>query len=102
MDWGVTLTYLALQVNPDRVGIPAIGVNDSTVGGVMNTVYFWAAAIAVLIIVIAGFFFVTSRGDPNQVQRAKNAIWGAVIGLIIIIFAFVITQFVIRGVTEGV
>lgn len=99
---GSIFRQLALQIKTGEVGVPAIGVGSNTVGNLMNTVYFWAAAIAVLIIVIAGFFFVTSRGDANQIQRAKNAIWGSVIGLIIIIFAFVITQFVIRGVTEGV
>lgn len=86
----------------NAVDIPAININESTVGAVMNTVYFWAGTVAVLVIIVAGFYFINSRGDSNKVQIAKNAILGAVIGLIIILLAFIITQFIIMGVTRGV
>lgn len=61
----------------------------------LSTVYMWAGIVAVLVIVVAGFFYVTSQGDAAQTKRAKDAILGAVIGLIVVIMAFVITQFVI-------
>lgn len=84
------------------VDIPKVAIDETTVGAIMNTVYFWAGTVAVLVIIIAGFYFITSRGDSSKVQVAKNAILGAVIGLIIILLAFIITQFVIMGVTQGV
>lgn len=90
-----------IQIAPGDVGVPKVDIDDNTVGALMNAVYFWSGTVAVIVIVIAGFFFVTSRGDSNRVQVAKNTILGAVIGLVVIILAFIITQFVIMGVTRG-
>lgn len=78
------------------LGIHKVAANSSTVSDVLNGVYFWAGVIAVLIIVIAGFFFVTANGDANQVSRAKKAILGAVVGLVIILSAYIITGLVLR------
>lgn len=89
-------------INPNEVGIPVVNISNSTVGTLLNTVYFWAGIVAVIVIIIAGFIFVTSNGDANKISRAKQAILGSVIGLVVIMLAFVITQFVIRGVSEGV
>ena len=42
----------------------------------------------------------TSAGDPDKVKNAKNAIMYAVIGLIVTLMAFAITNFII-GALEG-
>lgn len=69
--------------------------SDATIANVLYPVYFWAGVAAVIVIIVAGFFFVTSHGDPNLVSRAKQAIMGAVIGLVVIFLAFAITSIVI-------
>ena len=51
--------------------------------------------MAVLVIIFAGYMYVTSGGDPAAVTKAKNAILYSVVGLVIVALAFVITQFVI-------
>lgn len=97
-----SLDYLfvlaSATIDTRKAGIPNVSANGATVTGIMNTVYFWAGLIAVLVIVIAGFFYVTSNGDSNQVNRAKNAILGAVVGLVVVVMAFTITAFVREGV----
>ena len=60
--------------------------------------------IAVFIIMYAGFIWMTSQGDPNKVQKAKQIMTNAVIGLIIIFSAFGIATFimnVLRGAGGG-
>lgn len=84
------------KIDPKSVGIPEVAANSTTVSGVLNGVYFWAGIIAVLVIVIAGYYFVISNGDANQVSRAKKAILGAVIGLVIILSAYIITGLVLQ------
>ncbi len=69
---------------------------DATFAGVLNLVYGVAAITAVIVIIIAGYFYVTSSGDTTKTKRAKDAILGAVIGLVVIVMAFAITEFV-RG-----
>ena len=48
--------------------------------------------IAVVMIVFAGFKYVTSGGDTNKVASAKNSLMYAIIGLIIVALA----QFIVR------
>lgn len=69
--------------------------SDATIAGILYAVYFWAGVIAVIVIIVAGFFFTTSHGDANLVTRAKSAIMGAVIGLAVIFLAFAITAIVV-------
>jgi len=69
--------------------------SDATITNLLYPIYFWAGVIAVIVIIIAGFFFVSSHGDPALVTRAKSAIMGSVIGLAVIFLAFVITAIVI-------
>ena len=84
------------KINPSDIGITDPITNaDSLLLSVLNTVYAWAGIIAVLVIIIAGYFYVTSAGNATNIKRAKDAILGAAIGLIVVIMAFTITQFVI-------
>lgn len=71
------------------------GDGKNLIHNVLLPAYFWAGALAVVVIIIAGFIFTTSHGDPALVTRAKNAIIGAVIGLVVIALAFVITNIVV-------
>ena len=66
---------------------------------ILNTVLAIMGAAAVLIIVLAGFRYIASQGSPDQVSTAKNAIIYSLIGLIVIMFAFAIVNFVLEGVT---
>ena len=58
--------------------------------------YFWAGAIAVIIIIVAGFMYTTAGSNSQQITRAKNAIMGSVIGLVVILVAFGITNIIVK------
>lgn len=47
-------------------------------------------AVSLLILVIGGFMYITAQGDEGQVEKAKKAIIGAVIGIIIVLAAWTI------------
>ena len=51
--------------------------------------------VAVIIIIVGGFMYITSGGDPQKVGNAKNTILYAVVGLIIIVAAQTIITFVL-------
>ena len=86
------LNYFAITAL--EIGIPEIDANTLLNNG-LNLFYIITGAVAVLIIIIAGFMYATSNGNPDTIKKAKNAILYAVIGLIVILLAFTITQFVI-------
>jgi len=52
--------------------------------------------LAVLLIILGGFKFMTAAGDPTKIQSAKRVITNAVIGLIIVFASFAITQFILN------
>lgn len=69
--------------------------SNGTLQLILQIVFGIAGSIALLVITIAGFRYVVSRGDPNAVAQAKNAILYAIIGLLVAIAAFSIVTFVI-------
>src|SRR5688572_25123465 len=79
----------------DISNLPDPAANPAALQTILNIVFVLTGAIAVLIIVLAGFRFVTSSGDPQSVAKARNAIIYAIVGLIVIIFATVIVNFVV-------
>ena len=83
-----------IPLDAGQLNIPTTTGNQVLTNG-LNIAYFVAGIIAVIVIIIAGFSFVTSGNDPAAVTKAKNSILHAVIGLVVILSAFVITQYVI-------
>lgn len=85
----------AIKIDPSTIGVHKIDDPNAALAGLLSTVYAWAGIIAVLVIVVAGFYYVTSSGEPATIKRAREAIIGACIGLIVILMAFVGTQFIL-------
>lgn len=53
--------------------------------------------ITVLIVIYAGWLWMTSQGDPGKVQKARDMLRNAVIGLAIIMGSYGITTFVLNA-----
>lgn len=83
------------KIDPGSIGVTPVTNANGAIASLLSTAYLAAGIVAVIIIIIAGYFYVTSNGDPSTVKRAREAILGAVIGIIMIMLAFVITQFVL-------
>lgn len=91
-----TLFAADYKISAQDAGIPNPGSEGNDVfNGVLTMVYFFAAVAAVITIVVAGILYATADGDPGKVKTARNAIIYAVVGLLVVLMAFVITSFVI-------
>lgn len=53
-----------------------------------------SGGIALILIIIAGYQLMTSQGDPEAIKGAKETITSAIIGLLFIIFALALLQFI--------
>ena len=71
------------------------------VRNILNAVYFWVAIITVIVIIIGGVKYMTSQGDAGKVKSAKDTIMYAIIGLIVTLLAFAITNFILGAVGGG-
>lgn len=87
------------QIDKSQIhGLPTPSANQSTIGTVLGIVFAVTAAVAVLMIVIAGFRYIIASGDPQATAQARNTILYAVIGLLISLAAFSIVTFVLKGI----
>lgn len=55
--------------------------------------------VAGVFILIGGYRYATSAGEPSQIARAKGSIMNAIIGLIISILSIAVINFIIGSVT---
>lgn len=97
------------------VGNQAIGSCDPTTGsgcinaentgtmilGLIQWVAGMGGAVAAIFLVVGGWGYMTSAGDPGKVAKAKNTILYAIIGLIVVALAEVITAFIGNAVRES-
>ena len=61
---------------------------------ILNIAYFILGSIAVIMIIFAGYQYLTSNGDPGKAQKAMQTILYSVVGLVVVVSAFAITNFV--------
>jgi hypothetical protein len=60
---------------------------EEFIDDLINFIFWIAAAIFPIIIIIAGFLFLTSGGDPEKIRTAKRMILWTIIGLAIVLLA---------------
>ena len=58
-----------------------------------------SAAVALLMIVINGFQYITASGDPQKTAQARMGLLYSIIGLLVVLFAAAIVTAAIKGVT---
>lgn len=79
---------------PDIPGTPATTDIRSTITNLLKSVLNYMALFAVIFIVIAGIRLIVSQGEDEAKEKAKKTIIYVVVGLIVILFARVIVEFV--------
>lgn len=89
----IAFTSLAVTIDAETNNIPKVNA-DELIPGILTTVYWAAGASAIIVIVIAGIFYAISQGDAAKIKRAKEAILYALVGLVVVMVAFVITNFI--------
>jgi len=85
--------YTATDVQP--LGLPMTRANNNSIEIIIRIVLAIAGALALLIITLSGFRYITSAGDPQKMSKAKNGIVYALIGLVIAILAQSLVAFVV-------
>lgn len=89
----------------DTFGQAASGLGQGTLpevaGKVINAFLGILGVVAVVIIIIGGFKWMTAAGDTEKVDEAKNMLLAGVVGVIIILAAYAIARFVVGAVYEA-
>ena len=72
-------------INPDAVTNPSQFYYKLTYG-----ILFFVGTAAVLVLIYGGLLYLTARDNAEQTERGKKAIIGAIAGIIIIAFSFIV------------
>ena len=72
--------------------------NNGNLLNIFNWAYGMAGLVAVIFIIRGGVMYLTSSGNPSKTSQATKSIIHAVVGLMIVIFAAVITNFIVSAV----
>jgi hypothetical protein len=95
--------FKSIQVPSSGGGI---NVNTASVGQIITVIIpylFGAAGILLLIyLVTAGIGMMLSRGDPKAMQMAQGKITNAIIGFVIVFFAYVLVSLIGRILGIGI
>ncbi|MFA5070291.1 MAG: hypothetical protein WC528_03335 [Patescibacteria group bacterium] len=96
------LPFVAMAQTPLSIenigGTLGLGTADlkASVINILQWILGLLGLIAVVILVIAGFMWMTAAGNEDKIDKAKKMISGAVIGIIIILLAWAIIIFVVN------
>lgn len=75
--------------------LPHATLQDSRIKTAIQAFLGIAAAVALLVIVIAAFKMVISRGNANEVKKSRETIVYATVGLVVAMSALAIVTFVV-------
>ncbi len=71
---------------------------NTTIINIINAIIGVLGLVAVIVIIIGGVQYMTSSGDAGKVKKAKDTILYGVLGLVIVVLAFAIVNFVISNI----
>lgn len=103
--WGgqTVLAQTTTDLGVDYVAASGLSAQDPrlTVAKIIRIAFGLLGTIAVVLVIYAGFLWMTAAGNQDKIQRAKDILKAAVIGLAIILSAFAITNFIINQLLEA-
>ena len=82
---------------------PLEGVADSPnqlIGQIINGVLGIVGSLALVMFIYGGFVWMLAAGSNEKVQKGKDILVWATIGLVVIFAAFAIVDFILRGITN--
>lgn len=89
----------------EKVAEEVEGIGDETdisvlIGRIVKTVLGLMGLVAVVLIIVGGFQWMTSGGSEEKIKKAKQMMGAALIGLVIVVLAYAIASFVIEQLTD--
>lgn len=96
---------LCVPVNPFNGPANSL-VAQTTATGLIATVIrillYFAGIIAVLFLIIGGYYYLTSRGNEEQATKGRQTLVYALLGLSIVILSYVIVSVVTNQLTSNI
>jgi amino acid transporter len=83
-------------MNPLTVPNPLLEFEPGNIlAQIINTLLVWAGVIALIFIIFGGFRYILSMGNQESVEKARNTILYAILGLIIVFLSYLIVAYLL-------
>jgi len=69
------------------------------ISNIIETILGFIGVIILILLIYAGFLWMTAGGSEDKVKKAKTIMKNAVIGLLIVVLSYAITTFVVNKVS---
>ena len=87
------VTQECIGGDPDRCA-PALGGLNTVFSNVVEVALWFGGIILFIMLLVGGFKYITSGGDPKSVEGAKRTLTFAIIGFVLLASAFLILRFI--------
>jgi len=77
---------------------------DTLVGGKIADIINWAtgfaALVAVIFLIVAGYSYITAAGDADKIENAGKTITAAIVGLVVVFVARILVELVLQKIMQ--
>lgn len=73
-----------------------------TIQNIIRIILGFLGIITIVIILYGGFIWMSSFGEEDKIDRAKKLISAGVVGLVVVLAAYAISNFVVTSITTAV
>lgn len=87
----IVKNYTLCNVKEEKNGL------IETVNKIITVVLGVIVLVAVFVVILGGFQYTVSQGDPGKVKKAKDTILYGIVGLVIALLAFGIVNFILKN-----
>ncbi len=85
-----------MNLNPPAIPNPLLSFEPGNIlAQIINTLLVWGGAIALLFIIIGGFRFIISMGNPDSIEKARQTVVYAILGLILVFVSYLIVSYLL-------
>ncbi|MDA3840536.1 MAG: hypothetical protein PF572_05570 [Patescibacteria group bacterium] len=90
-----------LETVASGAGYDSTNTFDSMIGKIIMAALSLLGIIFLILLIYAGYLWMTAAGNEQQVTKAQSMITTAIIGLVIVLSAYSISFFVLSSLQEG-
>lgn len=100
LDSTVSAGNLQAPFNTAAVGSQPGQFLSTKIGQIVGSIISFVGVVLMIMIIYAGFLWMTASGNEKNTTKAKSILMSAIIGLVIVLSAYAITAFIGRQLTE--
>lgn len=70
---------------------------EQIIGNIVKALLGISGALALIMVIVGGFRWMTAQGDPEAVKKAKSTLEWAILGLVVAFSSFTLVDFVLKA-----